>query len=200
MDHPYFIIIATIIMLYCSSYWILKTLEWSCNYWAASSFFVASTFLLPLISFVITKIISGNIALSLGMVGALSIVRFRHPVKNQLELVTYFALIAMGITFCVNWKWGLMLALLFGLTLLAVYFFGNKNMPSLNPSVSQFLLSVTSKNPQPSLSCSQYLSYYEYDGVNQEHNYRLNYASRKGLDEVFDSLDSKEFSRIVRNI
>ena len=36
---------------------------------------------LPVITFVITKVIYDNIALSLGMIGALSIVRFRNPVK-----------------------------------------------------------------------------------------------------------------------
>ena len=42
-------------------------------------------------------VISSSIALSLGMVGALSIVRFRTPVKNPIELVMYFLLITMGI-------------------------------------------------------------------------------------------------------
>jgi len=53
--------------------------------------------LLPAIGFVITSAISNNIALSLGMVGALSIVRFRTPIKNPLELVIYFYLITLGI-------------------------------------------------------------------------------------------------------
>ena len=48
--------------------------------------------LLPVTGFVITSAISNNIALSLGMVGALSIVRFRTPIKNPLELVIYFYL------------------------------------------------------------------------------------------------------------
>ena len=43
--------------------------------------------------YLITSIISSNIALSLGMVGALSIIRFRTPVKNPAELVYYFMLI-----------------------------------------------------------------------------------------------------------
>ena len=42
--------------------------------------------LLPPIGYVITPVISSNIALSLGMVGALSIVRFRTPIKNQQSL------------------------------------------------------------------------------------------------------------------
>lgn len=53
--------------------------------------------LLPVTGFVITSAISNNIALSLGMVGALSIVRFRTPIKNPLELVIYFFLITLGI-------------------------------------------------------------------------------------------------------
>jgi hypothetical protein len=58
--------------------------------------------LLPVTGFVITSTISNNIALSLGMVGALSIVRFRTPVKNPLELVIYFYLITLGIVTNVN--------------------------------------------------------------------------------------------------
>ena len=53
--------------------------------------------LLPVTGYLITSVISNNIALSLGMVGALSIVRFRTPVKNPSELVTYFILITIGI-------------------------------------------------------------------------------------------------------
>ena len=57
---------------------------------------------LPAITFIITKIISGNIALSLGMVVALSIVRLRTPVKNPFELIAYFFLITLGIVTSVN--------------------------------------------------------------------------------------------------
>ncbi len=53
--------------------------------------------LLPITGYIITSVISTNIALSLGMVGALSIVRFRTPVKNPSELVAYFCLVTIGI-------------------------------------------------------------------------------------------------------
>lgn len=53
--------------------------------------------LLPVISLGITTVIAGNIALSLGMIGALSIVRFRNPVKNPFELASYFLLVTIGI-------------------------------------------------------------------------------------------------------
>lgn len=59
-------------------------------------------FILPVITYIITKVIAGNIALSLGMVGALSIVRFRNPVRSPLELCVYFAAITTGISTAVN--------------------------------------------------------------------------------------------------
>ena len=84
------------------------------------------TFLtLPLITFVITKVISNNIALSLGMVGALSIVRFRNPVKNSLELVIYFALITIGISNSVNLKWGIVLTSVILLIIIFCHLFRN---------------------------------------------------------------------------
>ena len=67
--------------------------------------------LLPVITLTITTIISGNIALSLGMIGALSIVRFRNPVKNPFELVMYFALITLGITSSINFLYSMLLTL-----------------------------------------------------------------------------------------
>ncbi len=65
----------------------------------------ATLLVLPIITFTITKVISGNIALSLGMVGALSIVRFRNPVKSPFELAVYFGAITMGITASVSINW-----------------------------------------------------------------------------------------------
>jgi len=57
---------------------------------------------LPIVAYLITTIISSNIALSLGMIGALSIIRFRTPVKSPFELVLYFIYLTIGITSSVN--------------------------------------------------------------------------------------------------
>ena len=45
------------------------------------------------------------------MIGALSIVRFRHPVKSALELIMYFDLITIGIATSVRTKWAIQLIL-----------------------------------------------------------------------------------------
>jgi len=70
--------------------------------WVKTTSHTATLVILPVITYIITTVISGNIALSLGMVGALSIVRFRNPVRSPLELCVYFAAITMGITAAVS--------------------------------------------------------------------------------------------------
>ncbi len=77
--------------------------------WAKSHAQTVAFMILPVITYVITNTIAGNIALSLGMIGALSIVRFRHPVKSALELIMYFDLITIGIATSVRTKWAIQL-------------------------------------------------------------------------------------------
>ena len=80
--------------------------------WVNTVHYLITFLLLPPITFIITNVISNNLALSLGMIGALSIVRFRNPVKNPLELVVFFGLITLGISFGVSAKFGLLLLLI----------------------------------------------------------------------------------------
>lgn len=54
--------------------------------------------LMCLITSIIILTISSNVVLSLGMVGALSIVRFRTPIKEPLDIVFLFWAIAIGIS------------------------------------------------------------------------------------------------------
>lgn len=59
--------------------------------------FSVSLILLSVVTTLIIMTISGNLVLSLGMVGALSIVRFRTPIKDSMDLVFLFWAISMGI-------------------------------------------------------------------------------------------------------
>ncbi len=87
--------------------------------WAMTYHHTMSYALLPVVTMIITVLISGNIALSLGMIGALSIVRFRNPVKNPFELVIFFALITVGIGFATNYILGLTLTAVIIILILA---------------------------------------------------------------------------------
>jgi hypothetical protein len=93
--------------------------------WAMTYHHTMSYALLPAITMIITTLISGNIALSLGMVGALSIVRFRNPVKNPFELIIFFALITVGIGISVNIKLGILMTVIVILVILIAKKFEN---------------------------------------------------------------------------
>ena len=88
--------------------------------WVKSTNQVFNFLLLGPIGFAITSVISSNIALSLGMVGALSIIRFRTPVKNSFELVIYFLLLTIGITASVSIEISVMLTLFVNFILIFV--------------------------------------------------------------------------------
>jgi hypothetical protein len=60
--------------------------------------FNVSLLLLTLVTTLIIRTISSNLTLSLGMVGALSIVRFRTAVKEAMDTVFMFWAVAAGIT------------------------------------------------------------------------------------------------------
>ena len=117
--------------------------------WVNTYHYTLTFILLPVITFTITRIISNNIALALGMVGALSIVRFRNPVKNPFELVLFFLLITIGISMSVRYVYGLGLTLfssliIFIFYLISIYF---KDFFSLSFSEGkvQHILEITSK-------------------------------------------------------
>ena len=81
-----------------TKFW-MKILRVNFSFGGANSL---TMFLLPQVTFLITFVIRGDLALSLGLVGALSIVRFRNPVRSSIELAVYFFLIGAGIAATVN--------------------------------------------------------------------------------------------------
>ena len=117
--------IYSIIIMLISGYLIRYALIFSGQLWAKSFAQTVSFFILPIITFVITKTIYGNIALSLGMIGALSIVRFRHPVKSALELIIYFDLITIGIAASVKNNYAILLSILTVVILISLKLINN---------------------------------------------------------------------------
>lgn len=97
--------IIPVVALLAMSLYLRILLQMVGQAWIKTIAHTATLALLPILTYIITSVISGNIALSLGMVGALSIVRFRNPVRSPLELSVYFAAITMGIAAAVSMKW-----------------------------------------------------------------------------------------------
>jgi hypothetical protein len=164
--------------------------------WAKSHAQTVTFLVLPVITYVITKTISGNIALSLGMIGALSIVRFRHPVKSALELVIYFALITIGIATSVRTKWAIQLIICTILIILIVKVIQilSKKIGksfynvSFNEGNVSNTLEVISKKRVEAIEKSDNLVNYISDINSQQYIYRLNFTNRKSLEDFRDGL------------
>ncbi|MGD1822147.1 MAG: DUF4956 domain-containing protein [Pleomorphochaeta sp.] len=90
--------------------------------------FNVSLVIMALITAEIIMTISSNLVLSLGMVGALSIVRFRTAVKEPLDIVFMFWAIAIGITSGARlYALSILSSLLIGLVLVLLLKFKNTN-------------------------------------------------------------------------
>jgi len=84
--------------------------------------------IIPILSsivFLVIVIVKSSLALSLGLVGALSIVRFRTPIKEPEELIYLFLSISIGLGYGAGYP--LITSLLVTLILISNYFFTYNN-------------------------------------------------------------------------
>jgi uncharacterized membrane protein YhiD involved in acid resistance len=89
--------------------------------------FVGTVMMLSMVTTVVILVISSNVVLSLGMVGALSIVRFRTAVKEATDTAFLFWAIATGIICGAGYVTIAILAtLLLGLLFVGVHAFSKK--------------------------------------------------------------------------
>ena len=168
--------------------------------WVSTYHHTMSYMLLPVITFIITKVITGNIALSLGMIGALSIVRFRNPVKNPFELVIFFALITIGISMSVNIKFGILLVMIINFTIFASYIFEMIARKfdlhifslSFDEGNSVNVIEIQSNQEISSLHDSKFLLQYVSDKKSKEFHYRLASKSKVDIDNIRKLIDKNE--------
>ena len=189
-----------IVLLIVSGLLLRFSLTLTGQAWAKSHAQTVTFMVLPIITYVITKTISGNIALSLGMIGALSIVRFRHPVKSALELVMYFDLITIGIATSVRTKWAIQLVLC---TILIIFFvkilqkISNKygksfyNM-SFNEGNTSNTIEVISTKRIELIETSENLANSLNDNENKQYTYRLHFNNKESLEEFKKKLNNDQ--------
>ncbi len=177
-----------IIVILISGFLIRASLIYVGQSWAKSYAQTIAFFLLPIVTYVITKTIAGNIALSLGMIGALSIVRFRHPVKSALELIIYFDLITIGIATSVRTKWSIQLVICTIVIILLVKLAqnilkkNNKNFYNLsfNEGTDLNTLEITSSEQNIDIENNESIKRIVYDKT-KGYNYLLTFESSKEL-------------------
>ena len=160
--------------------------------WAKTFSNVTTFCILPLIGLVITSVIAGNIALSLGMVGALSIIRFRHPVKSPLELSIYFLLLTVGITISTSIGKAIILSV-FCMTIIYSYSLYKKRQISskqgyLDLSFSreepQFILEISCSKKNVYLSDNLFLLFSNEDFIKNVFTYKLSFFNKNELEKT----------------
>ena len=92
-----------------------------------------------LTTILIISIVKSSLALSLGLVGALSIVRFRTPIKEPEELAYLFISIAIGLGLGANQVLATVISSLF-ILILMIFFMRNKK---LNIGVGEIYLNIS---------------------------------------------------------
>ena len=192
--------IKSLILLVGSGFLFRTALIYTGQAWAKSHAQTVSFLILPLITYVITNTIANNIALSLGMIGALSIVRFRHPVKSPLELIMYFALITVGIAASVRTKWAVQLIIVTIIIILLVKFFQIVSKKygksfyssSFNEGMNSNTLEITAKEKIDLIEKNEFLvsSFNDYD--EKKIIYRLNFENKTELQLFKESLEKTD--------
>ena len=160
--------------------------------WVMTAHHTLSYCLLPPITMIITILISGNLALSLGMIGALSIVRFRNPVKSPLELVLFFALITVGIGCAVNFKLSIILTLMINIFIFGFFKIDNilkkKNKSIFSLSFEEGLnfntLEVESSDEIPELEQNENLKQFFISNNPKNFNYKIESKDKNDIDNL----------------
>ena len=143
------------------------------------------------------------------MVGALSIIRFRHPVKSPLELTIYFLLLTVGITISTSVGKAIVLTILC-MTIVYSYSFYKKRQFSskqgyLDLSFSreepQFILEITCSEKNSYLSDNIYLLFSNEDFEKNIFTYKLSFFNKNELNNTKDYLSKiKEIKDIKYSI
>jgi hypothetical protein len=156
---------------------------------------------LPVATYVIVITISGNIALSLGMVGALSIVRFRNPVKSALELVMFFVLITIGIATGVKIKYSILLVTVSVFIIISIklgHYISKKIINksfynvSFNDGIALNTIEISSTSPIKSIENNKNIKNIIYFKEEKLVIYRLAFENEKELNIFKEEIKSNE--------
>lgn len=177
------------VILAISGFLIRTSLVLSGQRWANTYHHLATYIFLPVTGYLITTIIKGDLALSLGMIGALSIVRFRNPVKNPFELVIFFSLLTIGIIASVSIKL-LVMFLAFKLIVIFGIKIFDKILSSMGLSLFQssfddgneiYIMDVESKKKINNISKFSNLIYFNFDKNENIYSYKFSFKSKRDL-------------------
>jgi hypothetical protein len=191
-----------------SGFLVRLTLSAAGQIWARTYSNTVTYLLLPIVGLVIVQVISNSITLSLGMIGALSIIRFRHPVKSPLELVIYFLLLTVGVSLTTRPELGIALTLVSCLVITGVSLIQRQRMKNglvafpVSPSDGEgsYLLELESSRPVHVDEIWPYLLLVSEMPGDGRYSYKFGFPSMQLAEEWRIQLLGLEGMRVVRGI
>jgi len=187
--------ISSILFLLIGSVYLRVLLQAVGQTWIKTIAHTSTLMLLPILTYVITSVISGNIALSLGMVGALSIVRFRNPVRSPLELSVYFGAITMGIAVSVSSKWLILLIGAITLVCIVLYL-----LNKINKFFSQTPFFISSFSEGNVMSTLMIVAKSELNNLNNHEDLKSKTFNNEQTTYIFASSDFKKLQNLEKFI
>jgi uncharacterized membrane protein YhiD involved in acid resistance len=109
-----------------------------------STSFVNSIIMLTMITALVIMVIGNNLARAFGLVGAMSIIRFRTAVKDTQDIMFIFFALAVGLAAGV----GVYTITLTGTLLIGLAIFLTSKLNYANPKKKDFLLQIISKGSE----------------------------------------------------
>ncbi len=150
-DVLFSLILAAVVAIIISQ--VYKYTHRGLNYELA--FMTTLVFLAPIVA-VVMLFIRGDLVLSLGLIGSLSIIRFRTPIKDTRDMVFLFWVIAVGLG-CGTYNWTIVIISSMFLVILMFVFHFVKYGRSQN---NDFVLVVTGSSVYQNLSLDALINKY----------------------------------------
>lgn len=127
--------------------------------------FLATLVLIPPIVTMIMLFIRGDLVLSLGLVGSLSIIRFRTPIKDTRDMVYLFWVIAVGLGCGTdNWTLVFIATIFLAIIVSSLYVFEYGR-----PKHSDYVLVISGKAPYPAMKTQEIIKMYASDSRVRSH-------------------------------
>ena len=192
--------ISLVIFLILSGIMLRSSLLLVGQNWARTYHFLGTFILLPNIAYIITTVIAGDIALSLGMIGALSIVRFRHPVRSNFELTIYFALLTLGISAGVSIKLAILLLSIVLATILGMeitqrlmkYFNYELYQISFNEGIANNVLEISTNKKDSEIQENVNLVESFYSKSYKQFMFKLVFKNKSDLNNFLKNVADKD--------
>tara|TARA_B100000780_G_scaffold180672_1_gene126741 strand:+ start:340 stop:1026 length:687 start_codon:yes stop_codon:yes gene_type:complete len=203
----YFMVIISLLFCIFSSFILMHVYKNKSNSLSSKKQIAPIIPILSCITFLVILIVKSSLALSLGLVGALSVIRFRTPIKEPEDLTFLFLSIALGIGYGALQVYST--TIVFIVIIFIIWFFLSRRTLSITNDFNLYIEgksnNLTSENIK---KIADFLKIHSEEAnitkIEKDENstiiyFRVSFSSFEHIRSVVDTLDS-EFSELKFSI